>query len=215
MALVPRRHWVPLLVGVIGLATASRFVIWSMDTSWMAIRMNPISCLDYFALGALIAMFRIEPTRYTRLRDGLRLYGAYCAPLVVIALIWIGPFAIRFFHAASGLGVAYMWFWLVDRAAQGRDDTLGRALSSRPMVAIGRISYGVYVLHLPVAWLARRYAAALPVQFLDDGVPRFLVLTAATLTLAALSWFAFERPINGLKRFFPLRAPRRGGDSVV
>ena len=106
-----------------------------------------------------------------------------------------------------------MWFWLVDRAAQGRDDALGRVLSSRPMVSVGRISYGVYVLHLPIAWLARRHQAALP--FMDDPVLRFVVLTAATLALAAFSWFMLETPINGLKRHFPLRTARPGVDGIV
>jgi peptidoglycan/LPS O-acetylase OafA/YrhL len=31
----------------------------------------------------------------------------------------------------------------------------------------------------------------------------FLALTAATVAVASVSWFAFERPINGLKRYFP------------
>jgi hypothetical protein len=31
----------------------------------------------------------------------------------------------------------------------------------------------------------------------------FVALTAATVAMASVSWFAFERPINGLKRYFP------------
>ena len=75
-------------------------------------------------------------------------------------------------------------------------------LAWRPMVAIGRMSYGLYLWHSPVAWVtdARHYewvpALSRPVQF--------LVRVALTFAIAGSSYRFLERPLLRLKhRFSP------------
>ncbi len=41
-----------------------------------------------------------------------------------------------------------------------------------------------------------------------------LVAGSATLIMAALSWFAFEKPLNALKRHFPYVRPNGGFGAV-
>jgi peptidoglycan/LPS O-acetylase OafA/YrhL len=78
-------------------------------------------------------------------------------------------------------------------------------LEWRPITYLGKVSYGIYLMHpfVPIgfAWMAHRLGT-------EYDVPRFVnfvLVTAVTAGLAALSWHLFERPINGLKRFFPYR----------
>jgi peptidoglycan/LPS O-acetylase OafA/YrhL len=106
--------------------------------------------------------------------------------------------------------------WLIWRAAMGFPGLLGRILGSRPATYLGKISYGVYVIHgFPAAiWIWFFYSAPIPGYRIFDrlGLPPNLMDSFAvnlawhvifTFTVAILSWKLFEAPINRLKRFFP------------
>jgi peptidoglycan/LPS O-acetylase OafA/YrhL len=75
---------------------------------------------------------------------------------------------------------------------------LGLLLASRPLAYTGRISYGIYLFHVPIYYLVWTYA---PIQ------PTYLywpVVFAVSCAVAALSWTLVESPI--LRRSRP-----RGG----
>lgn len=59
-----------------------------------------------------------------------------------------------------------------------------------PLVALGTISYGVYLWHLPLL-LALRSWGALPLGLL----PALPLVLAVTVAVAAASWFGLERPV--------------------
>jgi peptidoglycan/LPS O-acetylase OafA/YrhL len=98
--------------------------------------------------------------------------------------------------------------WLVYSSAEGFRGPPGWLLESAPFNYLGKISYGLYIIHNfasslcrnsiillgTPAWLAKLY-----------GVPvlRVLAFIALTIGLASLSWHIFEKPINNLKRKFP------------
>lgn len=69
---------------------------------------------------------------------------------------------------------------------------------------VGRISYGIYVLHLFVPWLYPRYLVHLGFpEFHVHVVFKALGYTVLTIVLATASWYGFEKPINALKKHFP------------
>lgn len=71
----------------------------------------------------------------------------------------------------------------------GGNDPASRLLRSRPLVAVGLISYGLYLWHLPVLVFARlRYGVASDTQKLG--------LLALSFGLAALSYRCVERPFR-------------------
>jgi len=68
------------------------------------------------------------------------------------------------------------------------DVALARALSWRPLVAIGIISYGVYLYHWPIfVWLS-------PERTGLSEWPLLALRLAATFSAATLSYFLIERP---------------------
>lgn len=80
----------------------------------------------------------------------------------------------------------------------------GGFLSSRPLVAAGAISYGVYLWNVPLL-LTLRSAAVLPLSALA-ALP--LVL-GVTVGVATLSWLVIERPVlRWTQRAAAVRPPR-------
>jgi peptidoglycan/LPS O-acetylase OafA/YrhL len=75
------------------------------------------------------------------------------------------------------------------RAVAGAGRPLAAALSSRPLRFTGRISYGIYLYHLPIYYLLLNYLPGRSPYFYGP-----LVL-AASLAAAVLSWKLLELPI--------------------
>jgi peptidoglycan/LPS O-acetylase OafA/YrhL len=79
---------------------------------------------------------------------------------------------------------------------------LARALGWAPLVAVGRISYGVYVFHWPVfLWLT-------PVRTGLGPTALFVARAAVTLGLAIVSYGLVERPMQRWARTAPPRRRR-------
>jgi peptidoglycan/LPS O-acetylase OafA/YrhL len=76
---------------------------------------------------------------------------------------------------------------------QAGDQWLPRLLSLPPLVAIGKVSYGLYLWHFPV------------ILVIDDRLPdasqltRGAAVVAATAATTLVSWFMVERPFLRLK----------------
>ena len=85
-------------------------------------------------------------------------------------------------------------------------------LSTRPLLVLGKLSYGLYILHyLFDPWLKLvlhdRWILGLTGDRPLLALALFLIAAfALSLTAAALSWHLFEKPILSLKRYF--RYPR-------
>lgn len=84
-------------------------------------------------------------------------------------------------------------------AATLRGGVLGRALSVRPLVWIGRISYGLYLWHWPInVWLTPTRAGA-------HGDALNLSRLGATFAAATVSYYVVERPVRMRRFSFPGR----------
>jgi len=156
---------------------------------------------DLLGMGALIAVEFHERTTIgaTEVR---RLQGAFVMTIGLTLLLIVtkqldvtkafgGAFGLTVVGAASALFIVLVAL-----------DALpfGGILRLRPAVMIGRISYGIYLLHYPIAKLSEPFLGT------RAGWTRTSLAAAVeiggTLPLAMLSWVAFEQPILRLKRYF-------------
>ena len=84
------------------------------------------------------------------------------------------------------------------------------ALSASPLVGLGRISYGVYLIHWPIFLLIDADRTGL------SGWPLFVVRLGATLVLSVISFVLIEQPIRTRRPVCCLVDPsgrrRRGAD---
>jgi peptidoglycan/LPS O-acetylase OafA/YrhL len=190
---VPRRSlpWVCLGMIVVTLTTRAALVRLGLDASAQAIWVNTVARLDPLAIGGLIALaWARRPWTLPPGTHWLALLGA-SGTLTMLAHPGIVPVP----------SVHQIWTYLVSSMVLGIvvGATLGSGhglLPSRPLVYLGRISYGLYVFHVPVltvlepVWGLVRYFGSFPLAF------------GLTVAVAALSYRFLEQPFLRLKERF-------------
>jgi peptidoglycan/LPS O-acetylase OafA/YrhL len=160
------------------------------------------SSFDSLGVGALLAV-----ASHAHASDGnherLLRYTALPAGLAGMAL---ATRSLQLFAIFGETLVALVFVWLVAGASRGFGGVGKLILEARPILYLGRISYGIYVYHLLVPDVFGPALDALGVQLAPKGIVAFLVFSSLTVVLASASWFLIENPINRLKRRFSLPA---------
>jgi len=190
------------------------------DEVSIAVYPLPFSHIDAFAFGAYLSRYSIPKAR-----------GQFFLLLAVLPVIGyasqyiatgdIGRLsAFGFPHLLSD-AYKFIWgysllnyFFAVTIQAVARDRLFVRFLDWAPMQYLGKISYGLYVYHLPVIWFASRVR--------DLGLPEpvakavtALIAFVITLLVASASYYLMERPLLNLKdRFFSLKRSEKQNAAV-
>lgn len=204
MMLVPSRYLLRTIIGVIAIALVFRFGCTLLPLGHRgtpAYALLP-ACADKLGLGALLAFFwdpapalKTFQWKSVLIRTGLWLGLPGVIAMIILrayrpesrpALVYLSFFAALFFT------------WLVGRGAEGFGGPVGAALESHPIRYLGKISYGLYLFH----YLVPQTLARLHVPEPRSWAIKFTFFSIVTIAIGSVSWYAFEKPINGLKRFF-------------
>lgn len=219
VVLLSRRAATTAAIAAIPLALAIRVALVLLGANPLAPYVLMPARMDSLAAGAVLAML----LRRTQSREAIRgaLRGVASAPtrrwlagLVVLCLIvssvapgverysrWMDTVGLTVIGAAAALTVAAVAFPL-------GPTPLRQALSRPYVVAIGRYSYAMYLIQVPLNVVLRS------VGFVPTGTVSSVAFTlcasAMTFGLAAVSWRLVEAPVLSLKRHAPYRrSPER------
>lgn len=208
--LAPRRRIEAITVGVICFSLAYRFYWPIAADPALARDLLPPASMDALGCGALLAVRRARGADVPQwMRLGWPVFVA-----VFLLVVWSDP---------GPANTAWEWpRWLlvqvlplvpltavVAACSNGLGGALGRLAELPPLLGLGRISYGVYLYHPILLAYAVKAQPWIPLNVSEQGPGRFVVAGTATLIAASLSWAFFEKPLNGLKRYFPYVARRR------
>jgi peptidoglycan/LPS O-acetylase OafA/YrhL len=195
--LTPRRSLVGVLVATVAIGPIFRAVGLMTGLNWAACFVLMPGSLDSLGIGAVLACVGAGGLpRWAR-------HGLLGGGLILLVTAYAvegmdGSMPVRM--ACWGLGGALVFGWVVWRAVGGFGGAVGEMLSAGPVRYVGRISYGIYLLH-GFAWIALTAIGFDP--HVLRGAGGLLPMLAATLLMAAGMWHLYERPINGLKRWVP------------
>jgi peptidoglycan/LPS O-acetylase OafA/YrhL len=160
--------------------------------------------LEPLAAGGLAALWlrseKCTPVKWAR--GGLIALTVGFAGVLLALVDWgvNGPIYSYPFLAAAFAGIMAL-----SLTANPSTNFLGRALTQRWLVYTGRISYGVYLIHVPIFMGADIAARRIWGTEKYSGIQQALMICAAfagVYAVASISWFCFERPILRLKEYF-------------
>jgi peptidoglycan/LPS O-acetylase OafA/YrhL len=120
--------------------------------------------------------------------------AAWIAVLALVACVWRGEPTQAFWYYGGFTLFAALVAVVILASVEGEWSGT-RLLSLRPLVEIGRVSYGLYLWHLPIFWAVARQNGWAPLTRAAVGV----ALTAAA---TVISWKLVERPAQRLRRRF-------------
>jgi peptidoglycan/LPS O-acetylase OafA/YrhL len=179
------RTVVTILLGLIVLIAIHRLILYQDDGHrWWSLLYRTDTRADSILWGALLAHIWIrgkEPKR------GVRLAGWLAAAFLLGCLAFsteYGGFVFRGGFVAVDAACAILLLAILDRRWSGR-----HLFELKPVVALGIVSYGFYLWHLPVFFAIRYFDPRW------NDVLRVVVAVGATLLLTIASWFLLERPL--------------------
>jgi peptidoglycan/LPS O-acetylase OafA/YrhL len=189
--------------------------------------------LDHFAIGMALAVASVAAERSGRLPRPLawlerRAWPAWLAALVAFVVVakaaGLSPVNALETPATAGSVLARHWLYALVAlgvllpAAFGPADrgAIRRALGHRITLYLGVVSYGVYLWHVGVMWLALRHRPGLGGGSWADLLILLAIGSVGGVLVASLSWRLVEKPILRLKRLVPDRAlPLRDPETHV
>lgn len=190
-----RKSWLPWIMGSVFVVSFAACIYVTRDQPLAAFFLTPLRAWELLA-GVFIAMYQrpwlAALDRIRLARPAIELAGLSA----VIGSIFLFDSTTAFPGAAAAIPV-FGTAALILTSTQ--TSLVGRVLASRPMVAVGLISYSAYLWHQPLYALSRVYGVV------ERGPWVYGVLILATLVLAWLSWRFVEQPFRDRKRIGRLR----------
>ena len=165
--------------------------------------------IDTLAVGGVLAVLVASGLRNSRFK-----YPAlFSVALLAIAIRWV-PEQSRLMltggYSAVAIASAYLIFHVVTNTQSS--GFLCHTLRSRLLRILGKYSYGIYVLHLPIVrFLAQSRDAVLSHLHYQQGSLQYAAVSSLTIVIGCLasfaaalaSWHLIEKHFLRLKRKFP------------
>ncbi|MCF0050063.1 acyltransferase [Dyadobacter sp. LJ53] len=171
------------------------------------------TCLDAFGLGALwayVLVYDRSPEIFLRklkifAAGGLTFFLFFCLTHADSVLVTL------FFR--TSMAVFCLFFVAHASHGNGFRSVVGKILNHSALRYIGKISYGLYIYHMVVPsillpLLIKIFQRILKIEIILTEAMGKVVSLALVIAVASLSWFFFESPINGLKKYINLRTVR-------
>jgi peptidoglycan/LPS O-acetylase OafA/YrhL len=185
-----------------------------IEKYWMFSYVNPISAIDCFGFGGLLAYYYHYENKYF-LKLAEKEYLLTITFLAVIVSLLLSKYAkysydnIWFSIFERSISAIFAYF-LIMYALKERVNLLGKVLENKVIFYLGSISYGIYLYHNVVfnfyhfngntiwGYLSNNihYFYLLNSKFI---ILKFLINFLLLIGLASFSWHVIEKPINRYK----------------
>lgn len=179
-----------LPVGCLALASFAACALYTSSDETAAFFLIPFRAWELL-IGSLLALGAVPAVHSRRFRTALAAAG--------LAMVLASVFSFTPLTTFPGVAAALptLGTAAIIHAGTHGDNAIGRALSVRPMVFVGLVSYSLYLWHWPVIVYAKLYL----INEMTDGENALAFVIA--MLLAVLSWRFVEAPFRDRRRFGP------------
>ena len=211
----PRRCLVGTIAAFILLAPVFKLSCLLLNVEESRLGVLPVSSFHYLGAGSLLAFYwrTIAFNENERWRDRLS-YLVKALGVLGLAVFVILHFSSGILKSGPGwamckeFAVISLFVSITLGAAQGFKGAAGRLLSSRPMVYVGQISYGLYLFHNFIPYFTGKLLQHFEIGELNP-VLLLSINTFVLLALSTASWHFFESRLNRYKKHLPYIAVTR------
>ena len=197
--LIPLNRFLKMAIILVLLSLAYKVFVLVQLGSWMEADNGFLSNFYSLGLGGVLGYLSLErKALFTKVGDNKVLFtlAFLCVltvgyrvvypedaffKIVTMQLVWVLFFVSLIAKVSTRPGGIYKWF-----------------LENPAILYMGKISYGIYVIHLFVPSLF--YYFAPHSIFVSNSYIGFFGFFGTTVILASISWFLFEKPILKLKK---------------
>ncbi|RFO98002.1 hypothetical protein DIC66_04560 [Rhodoferax lacus] len=160
---------------------------------------------DTFGIGGMLAAVNLLKPTYNRTMGHICLVIG--TPLMIVYLTLHRMHEYAAYELLLGPLGAGLFFTSILWHVGGRRGRYSMTLLNFPVtVYLGRISYGMYVIHFNVPGLMReKILPRLNLTISDMPWLNFILYGLTTVALSALSWHFLEKFVNQLKIYFPYK----------
>jgi peptidoglycan/LPS O-acetylase OafA/YrhL len=215
-----KNKYVRLFIAMIIIGITSRIIFYVflphelIEKYWMFSYVNPISAIDCFGFGGLLAYYYHYENKYF-LKLAEKEYLLTITFLAVIVSLLLSKYAkysydnIWFSIFERSISAIFAYF-LIMYALKERVNLLGKVLENKVIFYLGSISYGIYLYH-NVVFNFYHYNGNTIWGYLSNNIHYFYLLNSKFIILkflinfllliglASFSWHVIEKPINRYK----------------
>lgn len=196
-----KRKLVVTLITLLVVAICMRLHIQSSSTSHNPYYYHTLSHMDPLLVGSLSAiMWCTFENKIKALGPLLFIVGMSIIVSIMIYVPDIFQNQKSIVWAMSGIAIGWTCFLLGVLSCK----SLQFIFSLKPLTALGKITYGMYLLHYPILVICsaffRKHLVSL--NELQSWFLIFFITLSLTLIIAQCSWKFYERPFNALRYKF-------------
>ena len=215
-----KKNYLQLFAIMIGLGVLSRLIFYVMmphniiEKYWMFSYVNPISAIDCFGLGGLLAYYYHYDHTYF-LKIAQKKYLLALTMIAVVITLNLSNYSkytydnVWFSIFERSISAIFAYF-LIMTALMENKNYLGQLLENKVIFYLGSISYGIYLYHNLIFNFYHQDGNTIwgflsnNLSFLNSlnsklVLLKFLINFLLLIGIASFSWFYIETPINKLK----------------
>ncbi|MGH2416193.1 MAG: acyltransferase family protein, partial [Microcystaceae cyanobacterium] len=202
---LPKKSLLPTIIILILVGPLFRLAGPMVGLNQVAIWVLMPSCLDTLGLGALLAYLKYQEEFFKISHQKIvKIFVLMGIPLWLFFNITKNIHSHKLVSSIlNDTALGLIFTWLIAQTSIGFKGIIGEILESKTMVYLGRISYGIYIIHNFVPYLVRKafHLFGLSNYSYQTVIAIFSII--CTILLATISWYFLEKPINDFKKFFP------------
>lgn len=196
-----KRKIIKALLIIISIAIITRVLIWyvwgnRLETYYC----NSLTRIDSIAIGCLLACGFKFKAMLPKIKYAI-IIVCFSIPVIGITLYQETNFTNPFFATLGYTSIAILFAFFLNYFIDS-NQRFGLLKNNVVLNFTGKISYGMYIVHMPVYLFCLAKAEVL------DAIPIPIKLTSLLITIgyASFSFYFIEAPILRLKKFFPMVA---------
>ncbi|MCX6534742.1 MAG: acyltransferase [Actinobacteria bacterium] len=184
---IPSKMMIPLILFASLVVMVHRTSLWNDGTSWIILYIRTDTRLDSLLIGAMFAYV------YRHFQVPSKILNSV-ATFSLMGLIYIKYVLDKspFIFEMGWTIIALLAGFIILSVAEGVF-FVQKVFTWRPLTMIGKVSYGLYLWHMPIFLLFGRHVTSGPKPL------RLLIGIILASVVTSLSWFFIEKPFLNLK----------------